>query len=263
MMDAELPAGAKYATIPGEYYPNRKGIDFYHHFKEDIGLFGEMGFKALNLSISWARIFPKGVKAGVNPKGVEYYRAVLEECRKYGIEPIVTLYKYDLPVFYIEEMGGWKNRFLIDEFVAFARICFTEYRDLVKYWVTFNEINFLLLFAKGKPMEQKAGFYQQLHNQLVASARAVALAHEINPLNRVGSMNVGMFSYPLTCDPEDILLNQRCMQETLYYASDVQVRGSYPSFAENIWKENGISLEMGEDDERVLRAGTVDFYAFS
>jgi len=128
-------------VIEGECYPNNDAIDFYHHYKEDIAYFGEMGFKALNISISWARIIPYGKKNGVNQKGIDFYRNVLEECKKWGIEPIVTLYKYDMPVYYIEEMGGWTNRALIDEYVAFARVCFEAYQDLVKYWITFNEIN--------------------------------------------------------------------------------------------------------------------------
>ena len=99
LITAQLPKGAKYATIEGEFYPNRKGIDFYHHYKEDIAYFGEMGFKALNISISWARIIPYGKKNGVNQKGVDFYRNVLEECKKWNIEPVVTLYKYDMPVY--------------------------------------------------------------------------------------------------------------------------------------------------------------------
>ena len=261
LISAQIPEGSVFIEEEGVYYPNRIGIDFYHHYKEDIALLAEMGFKALNLTISWARIYPYGTSKGVNQKGVEFYRNVLKELKLHNIEPIVTLYKYDMPVYFIEKMGGWNNRKLIDEFVAFAELCLTEYKDLVKYWVTFNEINFLLLHAKAA--ENKTPFYRQLHHQLLASARVVKLAHEINPLNQVGSMNVGMFTYPLTCDPADILLNQQNMEETMYYSADVQVRGYYPYFAEHLWKKYDVDLGITEEDERILLEGKVDFYAFS
>lgn len=263
MITTKIPDGAKYETVKGEIYPNRTGIDFYHHYKEDLGLFGEMGFKALNLTISWARIFPKGSENGVNRKGVEYYRRVLEECRRDGMEPIVTLYKYDMPVYYMEEMGGWENRKLIDEFLAFCRVCFEEYKDLVRYWITFNEINMLLMISDGKSQDEKQRCFTELHHQLVASAKAVSLAHAINPENKVGSMTCGIVPYPLTCDPKDVLLAQQAMQRKFYYSADVQVRGEYPGFARRIWKEEGIRLFITEEDKEILKNGTVDYFAFS
>ncbi len=263
MITARLPEGAKYALIDGECYPNHTAIDFYHHYKEDIGYFAEMGFKALNLSLSWARIYPYGMKNGVNQKGVEFYRDVLSECKKHGIEPIVTLYKYDMPVYYMEEMGGWQNRELIDEFVEFARVCFTEYKDLVKYWITFNEINVLAMIAEYLPADERKLNYVELHHQLVASARAVKLAHEICSDYLVGSMNCGMFTYPLTCDPEDVIANQRTLQNRIYYSSDVQARGYYPSYAKRIWEECGLSLDITEQDKSDLMEGKADYFAFS
>lgn len=264
MITGQLPEGAKYAILENEHYPNHTAIDFYHHYKEDIALFAEMGFKTLNISLSWARIIPHGIRNGVNASGVEFYRDVLKECQKYGIEPIVTLYKYDMPVYYIEEMGGWTNRALIDEFVEFCRVCFTEYKDLVKYWITFNEINMFMMISQELPNgKEKQANYLQMHNQLVASARAVQLAHEISPAYKVGSMNCGMFTYPLTCAPQDVTANQKHMQDIFYYSSDVQARGYYPSYSERIWKENGIALDISEQDEADLLAGKVDYFAFS
>jgi len=263
LITAQLPEGAKYATIEGEYYPNRKGIDFYHHYKEDIGYFGEMGFKALNISISWARIIPYGINNGVNQKGVEFYRNVLEECKKWNIEPIVTLYKYDMPVYYIEEMGGWTNRQLIDEYVEFAKVCFTEYQDLVKYWITFNEINVISIIGNSIPTYDKQKLYLELHNQLVASARAVQIAHSINKNYLIGSMNAGVFTYPLTPDPKDVAENSAYMQEALFYSSDIQARGYYPSYASRIWKKHNICLEISDADKEDLYKGKVDYFAFS
>lgn len=264
MITGQLPKGAKYAILEGEEYPNHTAIDFYHRYKEDIALFAEMGFKALNISLSWARILPHGSRNGVNPKGVEFYRNVLLECQKYGIEPIVTLYKYDMPVYYIEEMGGWSSRALIDEFVEFCRVCFTEYRGLARYWITFNEINMYMMISQDLPNgEEKQANYLMMHNQLVAGARAVQLAHQIDPDYKVGSMNCGVFTYPLTCDPKDIAANQKHMQEIFYYSSDVQARGYYPSYSERIWCEHGIDLTVSEEDKADLLAGKADYFAFS
>lgn len=263
MITGKIPKGAKYACIPGENYINHRGIDFYHHYKEDIGLFAEMGFKALNLTISWARIYPNGYKNGVNKKGVEYYRSVLAECRKYNIEPIVTLFKYDMPVYYIEEMGGWLNRALIDEFTEFARVCFTEYRDFVKYWITFNEINMLIMSTRFVRPDSYQENFEELHNQLVASAKVVKLAHEISGDFRVGSMNCGFFAYPLTCDPEDVIKTQQETQDVFYYSSDVQARGYYPGYSKRIWNKYGVELVISDEDKKILQEGKVDFFAFS
>lgn len=260
---AALPEGATYATKPNAVYPNRTGIDFYHHYREDIALLAEMGFKALNLSISWARVVPHGIANGVNEAGVAFYRDVFEACRAHGIEPIVTLYKYDMPVYYIEQFGGWEDRRLIDEFTAFARVCFEAYRGLVTYWITFNELNILTLSIKKADQAGRQRFFTQVHHQLVASARAVQIAHEIDPSYRVGSMNVGALTYPLTCNPEDEIANQREMQYSIYYTADTQARGHYPSFASRIWREYGVTLEVTDEDRADLAAGKVDYFAFS
>ena len=266
MVTGKIPEGAKYAIIDGVHYPNHEAIDFYHHYKEDIGYFAEMGFTALNLSISWARIYPYGVKNGVNQKGVDFYRDVLSECRKHNIEPVVTLYKYDMPVYYIEELGGWADRRLIDEYVEFARVCFTEYKDLVHYWITFNEINIEIMVESMNPnqsREEKQEIYIKLHHQLLASAKAVKLAHEIDPKCKIGSMNCGMFAYPMTPDPKDIYQNLKHKQDILFYSSDVQARGRYPDFAKRVWAEKGIEIDLTKEDEATLLAGKVDYFAFS
>ena len=260
-----LPEGAKLACIPGEFYPNHKATDFYHHYKEDIGLFAEMGFKALNLTLSWARILPNGVKGGVNAEGVEFYRNVFNECKKYGIEPLVHLYKYDMPAFYITEKGGWKNRELIDEFVELAKIAFKEYDGLVTYWSTFNEINiaqFAGMQYRGSN-EKMTEVYTGLHNQLVASAKVVKYAHDNYPNLKVGCMLAGMFSHAYTCDPKDEAANQKQMQDYFYFCGDVFVRGYYPSYTKRLFNELGVTLEVSEEDKKTLMEGKVDFFEFS
>ena len=242
-----LPKGAKYQLFDDIRYTNHVGIDFYHRYKEDIALFAELGFTTFNTTISWARIYPHGVEGGVNKEGVEFYRNVFKECRKYGIDPVITLYKYDEPVYLEETYGNWTNREMIHQFVEFARVCFSEYKGLVDKWLTFNEINILLHFD-GKEGKQFA--FEELHNQMVAAAKAVKVAHEIDENISVGCMIAGFCSYPYTCDPEDVIANYKEFQEKFAYCADTMVRGYYPSYAKRIWKQNNVSLEISEEDKK-------------
>ena len=255
-----LPKGAKYQLFDDIRYTNHVGIDFYHRYKEDIALFAELGFTTFNTTISWARIYPHGVEGGVNKEGVEFYRNVFKECRKYGIDPVITLYKYDEPVYLEETYGNWANREMIHQFVEFARVCFSEYKGLVDKWLTFNEINILLHFD-GKEGKQFA--FEELHNQMVAAAKAVKVAHEIDENISVGCMIAGFCSYPYTCDPEDVIANYKEFQEKFAYCADTMVRGYYPSYAKRIWKQNNVSLEISEEDKKDLMEGKSDFLAYS
>ena len=270
------------AVHEGEYYPSHESIDFYHHYKEDIALFAEMGFTCFRTSINWARIFPNGDDAEPNQAGVDFYRSMFEECRARGIEPLVTLSHYELP-YALAERGGWANRELVDIFVRYAKFCFTEFKGLVKLWLTFNEINCLcapfgnvmgggilppgddVALDYGKPMlwddEQKR--YQALHHQFVASALAVAAGHEIDPENRIGCMIASRAVYPYSCNPDDMLLSQSTARFATYYCGDVHVRGEYPAWARRFWREHGIELAQEPGDAEILMAGTVDFYSFS
>ncbi|GAM54014.1 6-phospho-beta-glucosidase [Vibrio ishigakensis] len=172
---------------PSEYYPSHNAIDFYNRYKEDIALLAEMGFKTFRISIAWARIFPKGDEETPNQEGIDFYRSVFEECKKYGIEPLVTLCHFDVPMHLVNEYGSWRSREMITFFERYARTCFEAFDGLVKYWLTFNEINILLaspfsgagiLFQEGENQDQVK--YQAAHHELVASALVTKLAHEIN-----------------------------------------------------------------------------------
>ncbi|MFC3928891.1 glycoside hydrolase family 1 protein [Streptococcus caprae] len=262
-----IPEGAKFAVLEDYYYPNHDGVDFYHRYKEDIKLFAEMGYSVFRLSISWARIFPNGDDAEPNQAGLDFYRSVFEECRKYGIEPLVSIWHFDTPLSLEERYGGWTNRKLIDFYVRYAETIFKEYKGLVKYWLTFNEINGTIMFMEfgGDNVPDKAyqDAYQHLHYQFVASARAVKLAHEIDPDYKVGNMICGITYYPATCDPADILLNEHKWQQNIYYCGDVQAKGKYPTFAKRLWKERNVELDITEQDLIDLREGKVDMYTFS
>ncbi len=255
-----LPKGAKYALFDDVKYTNHVAIDFYHRYKEDIALFAEMGFTTFNTTVSWARIFPHGVEGGVNQEGVEFYRDVFKECRKYGMDPVITLYKYDEPVYLEETYGGWTNREMIHQFVEFAKVCFTEYKDLVDKWLTFNEINILLHFD-GQDGKQVA--FTELHNQMVASAQAVKVAHDIDKNISVGCMIAGFCVYPYTCDPDDVIYAYKEFQNKFGYCADTMIRGYYPSYAKRIWAENNVHLDISDADRQDLMEGKADFLAYS
>ena len=264
-----LPKGAKYELFDDVRYTNHVGIDFYHRYKEDIALFAELGFTTFNTTISWARIFPHGVEGGVNQAGVEFYRNVFKECRKYGIDPVITLYKYDEPVYLEETYGDWTNREMIHQFVEFAKVCFIEYKDLVNKWLTFNEINMILhapfmgagLLIENKETEMKDK-YQAIHHELVASALATKIAHEIDPNNMVGCMLAAGNTYPYTCKPEDVWKAMEKDREG-YFFIDVQARGQYPNYALKKMKREDTMPAMEEGDLELLKNNTVDFVSFS
>ncbi|OUN88716.1 MULTISPECIES: family 1 glycosylhydrolase [Enorma] len=263
---APEPEGAKRVVVDGEYYPSHDAVDAYHRYKEDIALFAEMGFKMLRMSISWSRIFPRGIESAPNQAGLAFYRSVFQELQAHCIEPLVTICHYDTPLYIEEELGGWSNREVIGLFDRFVQTIFTEYRGLVKYWLTFNEINSQLV-AKTFAPEHAAGMmqksYQALHNQFVASARAVRAAHRIDPDYQVGCMICSFCDYPLTCDPHDVLACQQKAQNMFWYCGDVMVRGAYPPYAQRIWNDDRIELAWGDGDVEDLKLGTVDFFSFS
>lgn len=253
----------------GYYYPALKGIDFYHHFREDIAMFAEMGFKTFRMSIGWSRIFPKGDEEEPNEEGLAFYEEVFRECKKYGIEPLVTITHFDCPMHLIRTYGGWKNRKLIDFYKKLVTTLFTRYKGLVKYWITFNEINMILhlpfmgaglQFEEGE--DQVQAKYVSAHHELVASAWAVKIAHEIDPENMVGCMMAAGNYYPYCCMPEDVWAALDKDRENMMFI-DVQARGYYPNYAKKFFEKNNIHMGLTEEDEKILREHTVDFISFS
>lgn len=258
-----LPKGAKYELFDDVHYINHVASDFYHHWKEDLALFAEMGFTTFNTTVSWARIYPHGIQGGINQEGVEFYRNIFKEAKRLGMDPVITLYKYDEPTYFEETYGGWENRNMIDEFVAFAKVCFTEYKDYVNKWMTFNEINVLVMFAKASGHANMQIVYESLHNQIIAAAKSVKLAHSIDKNIQVGCMIAGMCSYPLTCDPKDVMLTYKNFQDGFCYYGDAMLRGKYPDFSKRLWEEEGVVLHISEEDRKDMMEGQADFIGFS
>ncbi|SHN23451.1 6-phospho-beta-glucosidase [Gracilibacillus kekensis] len=258
-----------YTPDKKEFYPSHEAIDFYHRYKEDIALFAEMGLKSFRLSISWARIFPNGDDNQPNEAGLQFFDNVFDELIKYGIEPVVTLAHFDIPVHLVKEYGSWKNRKVVDFFEKYAKTVFTRYKDKVKYWLTFNEINMLLhlpyveaglIFKEGEDKQQV--MYQAAHHQLVASALAVKAGHEIIPGAQIGCMLAAGMTYPYACNPDDVQKAMDQDRESFFFI-DVQSRGKYPGYAKRFFEENNIELKIAAGDEELLKENTVDYIGFS
>ena len=244
------------------------GIDFYHRYKEDIRLFAEMGFKVFRLSIAWSRIFPKGDEETPNEAGLKFYDDVFDECHKYGIKPLVTLSHYETPLYLAEHYDGWLNRKMIGFYEHYVRTVFTRYKDKVKYWLTFNEINSILNspFMSGginTPKEEltESQLYQAIHHELVASASATKIGHEINPDFKIGCMILSMPIYPLSPDPRDVIAAMEEDHKNMMFA-DVHVRGEYPGYMKRYLREHGIEVHFEDGDAEMLK-NTVDFVSFS
>lgn len=266
IMIGDLPS---FQPLEGEFYPSHESIDFYHRYKEDIALFAEMGFKALRVSVSWARIFPNGDDHQPNEAGLKFYDNLFDELLKYDIEPVVTIAHFDVPVHLVKNYGSWRNRKLVSLFETYAVTLFKRYKDKVKYWMTFNEINMLLhlpfvgaglVFNEGDNKKQIQ--YQAAHHQLVASALAVKACHEISPGAKIGCMLAAGMTYPYSCNPEDVWDAMDKDRESFFFI-DVQSRGEYPGYAKRFFKDHNIIVEMEEGDEELLKNHPVDYIGFS
>ena len=244
-------------------------IDFYHRYKEDIALFAEMGFKVFRTSIAWSRIYPNGDDAEPNEAGLQFYDDLFDECRKYGIEPLVTISHYETPLHLAQAYNGWMSHDLIGFYERYVRTIFTRYRDKVKYWLTFNEINSVLhepLLSGGiltpKSELSLQDLYQACHHEFVASALATKIGHEIIPEAQIGCMILAMPTYPLTPAPDDMIAVMRAEHFNDFFG-DMHVRGIYPGYMKRYFRENGIEIRATQEELRLLREHTVDFVSFS
>lgn len=260
--------------LENEYYPNHEAIDFYHHYKEDIQLFKEMGLKCLRTSISWSRIFPNGTEQEPNEAGLQFYDDLFDELIKNGIEPVVTLSHFEMPYNLYKEFGGFGNKEVIPLFVKFAKCVFTRYKDKVTHWMTFNEINnqadgqedlhvwtnSAMILNETDNKEEVV--FQAAMNELIASAYAVREGKKINPNFKIGCMMAYVPIYPHSCNPNDMIASLK-INERRYFYSDVHVRGEVPSYTQKYWERNNYNIEISEEEKAVLKEGTVDYIGFS
>ena len=248
----------------------RRGSDFYHHYKEDIALLGEMGFKTFRMSIAWERLFPTGLEKVPCDDGVKFYHNVFRECHKYGIEPLVTMIHYDIPAYITENYNGWESAKTIDYFLNYSKFIIDEYKDEVKYWITFNEINMVMnspylgggMFVEKSKKDRESCIHQALHHQFIASALTVKYFHEHAKGDLIGNMIARVQNYPFTCNPNDVLAQQQ-QNRFNYFPTDVQVKGYYPLNILNYYKDNNIKIDWYPDYQKILKDGTVDFTSIS
>ena len=247
-----------------EYYPSHKAIDFYHHYKEDIALFAEMGFRVYRMSINWTRIFPNGDEEQPNEKGLAFYDRIIDELEKYHIEPLITISHFETPLA-LQKYGSWANRIVVKHYLRFAEILFKRYKGRVHYWLTFNEINCMSTqpwVSGGIESDDESIRMTAAYHQLLASAKAVIMAHHIDSENKVGMMYAGHFAYPNSCNPNDVIATMDFMHKMLFYC-DVQCRGYYPAYKKQELQRLNIKLPIMQGDLDDLKNGTVDFVSYS
>ena len=218
------------------YYPKRQGINFYHTYKEDLQYFKEMGMNSLRISIAWTRIFPNGEEDEPNELGLKFYDNLLDEMIRLGLEPLVTITHYEMPLALSLKYGGWADRKVLDCFNQFSKTVIERYQNKVKYWIGFNQIN--TVFGEGYnalsiPFDYfedfKSATFQGVHHQMLASAFIKKTVKEANPAMQVGSMIVHGITYPATSNPEDVLANLK-RNQLQYMFLDVLHLGEYPTY---------------------------------
>ncbi|MFL8968852.1 6-phospho-beta-glucosidase [Helcococcus kunzii] len=253
----------------GESYPAKNAIDHYHRYKEDIALFAEMGFKVYRFSIAWTRIYPNGDDEQPNEAGLQFYENLIDECLKYGIEPLITITHFDFPMNLANKYGGWRNREIVKFYERLVTTLFKRYKGKVKYWLTFNEINIILhapfmgaglYFEEGEDIEKTQ--YQAIHHELIASAIATKVLREIDPDAKIGCMLAAGSFYPETCNPKDVFAALKANRDN-YFFVDVQSRGYYPEYKLRELEAKDMLPEITEEDKKILRENTVDFISFS
>ncbi|MEI5990857.1 hypothetical protein A5881_002362 [Enterococcus termitis] len=269
-----IPRKITQGVLDGEYYPNHEAIDFYHHYKEDIKLFKELGLKCLRTSISWSRIFPKGIEEEPNEAGLLYYDRLFDELIENGIEPVITLSHFEMPYYIYEKFGGFANKEVIPLFVKFAKCVFERYKDKVTYWMTFNEINnqadgqeplhvwtnsAMIIEDEAKKEEL---VFQAGINELIASAAAVIEGKKINPDFQIGCMMAYVPVYPYSCNPEDMMASVKANERRFFY-NDIHARGKIPTYATKYWERKNYKIDISESELAILKEGTVDYIGFS
>lgn len=252
------------------YYPSHTGVDFYHHYKEDIQLMADLNVNAFRFSISWSRIFPTGLETSPNEEGLKFYDNLIDELLKYQIEPVVTISHFDVPKGLMDAFESWQSREMIAQFEKYARTLFNRYKGRVKYWISFNEINMLLhkpftgagIFIDDQKENRKQVIFQAAHYEMVASSLATKALREINPDAQLGAMLAAGDYYPYSANPEDVFVAQKANQENFFFL-DVQSRGEYPRWALKQFEAENLSLDITADDLQILKENTCDFISFS
>lgn len=257
---------------PGLYYPSHESVDFYHRYREDLKLMEELNFKVFRTSIGWSRIYPTGMEKEPNEEGLRFYDNLFDEIHSRGMEPLVTISHFEMPLYLSERYNGWESRELIPLFEKYCRTVLTRFGKKVKYWLTFNEINNVHTMpyaaagiridrASNKAEEQQM-IYQAAHNMFVANAKAVKMCHEMLPEALMGCMLSFSGVHPNSSRPEDVYATME-IEERSYFFSDVMMRGAYPWYTRKLMERQGVQFRMEQKDLELIRENTNDFLSFS
>ena len=259
----------KFVRIPGKTFKGTTGdraVDHYYRYKEDVALMAEMGLKTYRFSISWARIIPDG-NGEINEAGLKFYEDLIDECIKYGIEPMVTIYHWDLPQALEDEYCGWESPKIIDDFVKYATVLFDRFGQKVKYWITLNEQNIFTtlgwmsaLHPPGKFDDAKT-YYQVNHHAFMAHAKTVIEFKKRIPNGKIGASFAYSPSYAINCDPKNAMSKMEFDDLKNYWWMDIYGYGRYPKAAFRYLEKQGFAPQFAEGDEEILKeaASKVDF----
>ena len=269
----EVPRRFTKELEKGTIYPSHEAIDFYHRYKQDIALFAQMGFTALRISIDWSRIYPHGDEEQPNQEGLDYYKDVIQTLIEYNIEPIVTLFHFEMPVQLVRKYNSWLNRNLIDFYLKYVKTVVSEYKGLVKYWVTFNEMNhidpqteasdFFVYMLAGLtygelPGDKRESLATIGYNMTLAGVKAVKLIKEIDENNIVGCVFGIHPFYPRDCNPINVMNAFKEMDRD-YYQIDAMCNGKFPTYKIKEYEDFGIHLEINKEDAKAFAEGQIDF----
>lgn len=258
-----IPTGGVPCILPDRYYPSHKAVDHYHHWREDLELLAGMGMNVYRFSICWSRVFSTGFEEEPNEEGMAFYEDIIDTCLDLGMEPLVTIHHDELPFELAERLDGWAGRETIELYLRYCRALFERFGAKVRYWLTFNEINAVRGYsACGTHASDDNTHYNAVHHMFLASARAIAMGHDMMPDSLFGAMYASSAFYPATCRPEDVFAQMQKRRRTLYYI-DTMARGHYPAYAHDIWERLGITIDWQPGDGEALAAGPLDFVSFS
>ena len=251
------------------YFPKKKGIDFYHTYREDMMLLKQLGIKCFRMSISWTRIYVNGSEAQPSKEGIAFYHTLFKLLKELHIEPIVTIYHDDMPVDLALKYNGFLSRQVVDLFVAYAKLVMKEYRDVVRYWIPVNQINLTrvglssLGMMKDSVADAEHVKYQAVHHKFVACAMIKSIGKQINSNFQFGAMLADFLVHPQTCHPDDVVFATEKNQMTMYFYADVQLRGVYPAYALRYFADHDIAIEATAEELELIKNQPLDFLAIS
>lgn len=270
--NTEITTAFVRAAISSEnrIFPKRRGIDFYHRYREDLALLGKdgLGLNTYRTSINWARIFPNGDEEQPNEAGLRFYDKLFDEVIKNGMTPMITMSHYEMPVHLALEYNGWCNKKLIDFFFRFGKTLLDRYHGKVKHWIIVNQINLIrhesfnhLGIPEDRVGNLEEAKMQGVVNEMISCAKITEYAHRHYPEAAIGMMMCGGPAYAATCDPEDVLAALKRNQMEFFY-SDVLLRGNIPGYAYRYFSDNGFHIEISTEENDLLK-NTSDFMSFS